>query len=150
VYVHHTRTPRLPTECWFNTAIIRVSTEVIKSVTNDPNWYLYFRLCSAFWRDAYRCYRSFRLIAQANFAAALQCGALRGDDASAMMEEIIGVGKHHVASDEAVISGLLEFDLATRTIQDAQMVTLARQFDELVMFDELTTGEFNSAAESSN
>jgi hypothetical protein len=67
-----------------------------------------------------------------------------------MMEEISRVGEHHVASDEAVISGLLDFDLATRSVHDAQMVILARQFDELLMFDELTVGEFNTAAETSS
>jgi hypothetical protein len=148
VYVHHTRGSHLSTECWFNTAIIRVSTEVVKNAAHDPDWYFYFRLCYVYWKNAYRCYRSFRLIAQANFAFALQSGALRGHDASAMMEEVSKVGKHHVASDEAVISGLLEFDLAKKSIQDAQFVTFARQFDELLLFDELTTGEFNSALES--
>jgi hypothetical protein len=65
-----------------------------------------------------------------------------------MMDEISRVGKHHVASDEAVISGLIDFDLATRSINDAKMVTLARQFDELLMFDELTTGDLNAVEES--
>jgi hypothetical protein len=39
VYVHHTRIPHLFTQCFFNTAIMRVSNEVIKSATFDPDWY---------------------------------------------------------------------------------------------------------------
>jgi hypothetical protein len=148
VYIHHTRALSLPTKCWFNTAILQVSNEVIKNAAHDSDWHFYFRLCFAFWKNAYRSYRPFRLIAQASLASALQSGALRGEDASAMMDEISRVGKHHVASDEAVISGLIDFDLATRSINDAKMVTLARQFDELLMFDELTTGDMNAVAES--
>jgi hypothetical protein len=135
VYIHHTRALSLPTKCWFNTAILQVSNEVIKNAAHDSDWHFYFRLCFAFWKNAYRSYRPFRLIAQASLASALQSGALRGEDASAMM-------------DEAVISGLIDFDLATRSINDAKMVTLARQFDELLMFDELTTGDMNAVAES--
>jgi hypothetical protein len=119
--------------------------EAIKSAAQDPDWYFYFRLCFEFWKECYRSYRSFMLIAQANLAAALQSGALRSDAADAMMEEIKSVGKHHAASEEAVISGLIDFDLATKTLQEAQMVTLARRFDELVMFDELTAGDLDSA-----
>jgi hypothetical protein len=148
VYVHHTRALFLPTKCWFNTAILQVSNEVIKSAAHDSDWYFYFQLCFAFWKNAYRSYRPFRLIAQASLAAALQSGALRGEDASAMMDEIREVGKHHVASDEAVISGLIDFDLATRSMHDAKMVTLARQFDELLMFDELTTGDLDVVGKS--
>jgi hypothetical protein len=63
-----------------------------------------------------------------------------------MMEEISAVGKHHVASDEAVISGLLDFDLATENLQEAQIVAFARRFDELILFDEFTTGALDSEA----
>jgi hypothetical protein len=150
VYVHHIRNPRLSTVCWFNTATLRVSTEVIKSAAYDSKWYVYFWLCCRFWKDAYRCYRSFRLIAQANLAAALQSGVLRGDSAKATLEEISNVGKHHMASYEAVIKGLIDFDLATRTLQEAQMDTIARRFDELLLFEELTTGALDSTTETSD
>jgi hypothetical protein len=133
VYVHHTRALFLPTKCWFNTAILQVSNEVIKSAAHDSDWYFYFQLCFAFWKNAYRSYRPFRLIAQASLAAALQSGALRGEDASAMMDEI---------------RGLIDFDLATRSMHDAKIVTLARQFDELLMFDELTTGDLDVVGKS--
>ncbi|KAJ4111465.1 hypothetical protein NW768_011819 [Fusarium equiseti] len=89
----------------------------------------------------------FRLIAQANLAAALECGALDSDTASVMMEEISNVGKHHVAADEAVISGLLDFDLATKTLQEAQIVAVAKRFDELILFGELTTGCLDSTTD---
>ena len=149
VYVHHIRTPRLSTQCWFNTAILRVSTEIIKSTAHE-DWFFYFRLCVAFWKNAYVCYRPFRLIAQASLAAALQSGALRSNVAIAMIEEISAVGSHHLASDEAVISGLLDPDRAMHNLQDAQMDVVARQFDELIMFDELTTEDFDSCDDPSH
>ncbi|TWU71435.1 hypothetical protein ED733_002481 [Metarhizium rileyi] len=135
--VHHIRKPYLPNKCWFNTAIMRVSSELIKNAATDPDWYFYFRLCLSFWKDTYVSYRPFRLIAQANLAAALQSGALRSNVAVAMMEEISATGRHHVASDEAVIRGLLDFDRATKNLEEAQIVTVARRFDELILFDEL-------------
>jgi hypothetical protein len=114
----------------------------------DPDWYFYFRLCLAYWRNAYVCYRSFLLIARANLAAALQLGALRGNVASEMEDEVSAAGKHHEASDEAVVSGLLDPDLAKDNLQDAQMVAFARRFDELILFDELING-YDSAAGAS-
>ena len=105
VYIHHIRNPPLPTKCWFNTAVLRVSTEVLKTAVDDSDWYFYFRLCLAFWKNAYVSHRSFHLIARANLAAALQLGALRGNVASAMEAEVGSFGKHHKASDEAIVSG---------------------------------------------
>jgi hypothetical protein len=149
VYAHHIRNPPLPTKCWFNTAVLRVSTEVLKNATYDSDWYFYFRLCLAFWKNAYVGHRSFLLIARANLAAALQFGALRGSVASEMEEEVNAAGKHHEASDEAVISGLLDPGLAIDDLQGAQMVAFARRLDELILFDELTTGNESAAGPSS-
>jgi hypothetical protein len=65
-----------------------------------------------------------------------------------MVEEISRVRKHYVALDKAVISRLINFNLAIRSINNAKIVTLARQFNELLMFNELTTGDLNAVAES--
>ncbi|KAM0740065.1 hypothetical protein ACQRIT_005249 [Beauveria bassiana] len=141
IYTHHNRKAQSPTICFFNTAVMKVSIEVLKCADYDPDWYFYFRLCFQFWKDAFVCYRPFQLIAQANLAAALDCGALSSNTANAMMQEIRAVGKHHMASDEAVIQGLLDFDLATRSLQEAQIVAMAQRFDELLLFNDLTTGD---------
>lgn len=119
VYVHHVRAPDLSIDCWFNTAVLRVSVEVIKKAVHDPDWYFYFRLCVDFWKECYRSYRHFRLIAQANLVPALQSGILQTDAANAIIEDINGVGKHHSVPDEAIVSGLIDFDLATRTLEEA-------------------------------
>ncbi|KAJ6782477.1 hypothetical protein PWT90_07883 [Aphanocladium album] len=80
-----------------------------------------------------------RLIAQANLAAALDSGALRSSTANALMEEIRAVGKHQTASDVALLSGLLDLERATKGMKGAQIDAMARRFDELVLFDDLTT-----------
>jgi hypothetical protein len=41
IYVHHIRKPRLPTKCWFNPGMLRVSTELVKKAATDPNLYFY-------------------------------------------------------------------------------------------------------------
>ncbi|EJP69166.1 nitrate assimilation regulatory protein nirA [Beauveria bassiana ARSEF 2860] len=141
IYTHHNRKAQSPIICFFNTAVMKVSIEVLKCADYDPDWYFYFRLCFQFWKDTFVCYRPFQLIAQANLAAALDCGALSSNTANAMMQEIRAVGKHHMASDEAVVRGLLDFDLATRSLQEAQIVAMAQRFDELLLFNDLTTGD---------
>jgi hypothetical protein len=150
VYIHHIRKSELPTKCWFNTAALRVSLEVLKNTAKHPDWLVYFRLCFKYWTDTYFSFPSFRLIAQANLTVALEHGVLDRDTANAMMDDITSAGKHHKAADEAVISGLLDYDLATKSLQEAQMVTIARRFDELILFDELITGDFESPADISS
>jgi hypothetical protein len=98
---------------------LRVSTEILNNAIYDSDWYFCFRLCLAFWKNAYVGHRSFLLIARGKSAAVLQLGALRGSVASEMEEEVSAAGKHHEASDEAVISGLLDPDLAKYDLQDA-------------------------------
>jgi hypothetical protein len=141
---YYTRQQRLATQCWFNTAILRVSTEIIKHWNSDPEWYFYFQLCFQYWKEAYVCYRSFRLIAQANLAAALQYHALSGDIATTMLEEITALGQHHVAVDEAVVGGLFDVDRGPHSIEDSRIVTFAKRFEDFRLFNELTTGDLGS------
>jgi hypothetical protein len=105
---------------------------------------LYFQLCFQYWKEAYVCYRSFRLIAQANLAAALQYHALSGDIATTMLEEITALGQHHVAVDEAVVGGLFDVDRGPHSIEDSRIVTFAKRFEDFRLFNELTTGDLGS------
>lgn len=53
--------------------------------------------------------------------------------------------QHHTALEEAIISCVLDFDLAvTATKSDGQADVLAQKLDELTMFEELTTGHFGT------
>ncbi|KAK0387840.1 hypothetical protein NLU13_4085 [Sarocladium strictum] len=144
VYGYYAREQRLATQCWFNTAILRVSTEIVKNSASDPDWFFYFRLCFKFWKDAYICYRPFRHIAQANLAAALEYGVLTSDTATAMIEEITALGQHHVAVDEAEIGGLFDVNRGPQSIENSKIASFAKRFEELRLFDELTTGDFES------
>jgi hypothetical protein len=144
VYGYYNREQRLATQNWFNTAILRVGTEMVKTSDSDPDWLFYFQLCFKFWKEAYVCYRPFRQIAQACLAAALELQALSSDTAATMLEEIADLGHHHVAVDEVVVGGILNVNRGPQSMEDSKIVTFAKRFEDLQMFDELTTGDLDS------
>jgi hypothetical protein len=140
--------PNLPNDGFFDCAVIQISIAAIKNAQHDPDWLSYFRLCFAYWKNAYVCYPVMLYIAQANLSAALQAEVISSHVAKEMMEAIRDVGKHHDGSNEVVSTAVLDFDLALKNLQAAKMDSFAKQFDELVLFGELTVTDYESSVET--
>lgn len=83
------------------------------------------------------CYRVMLPVLQGTLAIALQSGAIDGVEAKAMMEEFRIMGRHHNTPEDAVTSAILDLGLAISNPQDATMEAVSKQFDELIMFEEL-------------
>jgi hypothetical protein len=114
---------------------------VIKAAPNDPEWFFYFQLCFGYWKDLYARYRVFFPIVQAALAFALQSGAINGHTASLLIEEIRVAGKHHDSPEESLTSAVLDFELAMKNLQQAKMDSIAKHFEELLMFEEFTNSK---------
>jgi hypothetical protein len=137
LYTYQTQSPRLFTIAFINVAVAEVSYSILKTATQDPHWRFYFRLCLDFWKDAYVRYRVFYVIVQANLSHALRAGAIDSAEARTMMDELRAVGKHHQAPERAVTTALFDFELAMKNQQGADVITIAKQFDDLVILGEL-------------
>jgi hypothetical protein len=138
LYNYLSQMPPMPV-CWsFNGAILQISQAVLKNTHRHPSWKFYFGLCLQYWKEAYMCYRVFLPIFQGTLAVALQSGAISGTEAKAMMEDFLMRGKHHEAPEESVTSAVIDFELALSNPQEATLDVIAKKFDELITFHDLT------------
>ncbi|TEA14931.1 Nitrogen assimilation transcription factor nit-4 [Colletotrichum sidae] len=105
---------------------------------SDPLWRFYFVLCVRCWRDLYACYPVFRNVAQAFLSMAMQKDAFTASEAKELMEYIDDNGRHHAGGAEAFTTFI--FDPSAGAVGKLQIDAMARKFDEMVLFDEFTTG----------
>lgn len=61
-----------------------------------------------------------------------------------MLEEFLACGRHHEASQETMSTVMLDFDRGIQKMEGATANALASKFDELIMFDEFTTGDYRA------
>ena len=87
-------------------------------------------------------YPMFALVFRANLAMATSKRMISTAEALELSGELKKYVQHHTAIEEAITSCVLNFDLATAGPKsDAQANVLARKLDDLVMFEEFTTGD---------
>lgn len=89
---------------------------------------------------------------QGALSRALELGALNSNEAKTVLNELCMVGQHHTAAEEAMTSALLDIGLAMSISQPQQATVdaLARRFSELLLFSELTSGEYGGEATAGN
>jgi len=87
------------------------------------------------------CHRVFHAVAQAGLAFALQSGAISSATAIEMMEQIRAAGRYHKAPDTVITYCILDFELAMDNLETSGIDHLADQFEEQLVFNELTDPE---------
>jgi hypothetical protein len=112
---------------------------VIQYRVYEPNWFLYLRIALHYWKHMSSCYRVFQVIAKSGLAFVLRSGAISSAMAIEMMEEVRAAGKHHEAPDTVVTCCTLDFDQAMISQETSGVDHFAEQFEEQLMFNELTT-----------
>ncbi|CAO2658120.1 Nn.00g073800.m01.CDS01 [Neocucurbitaria sp. VM-36] len=146
IYDYRTLVPRhLARSCIFNVAVQHVCSVIVQHTDTDPSWKFFFRLCFDYWKDVYVQHRVFQAVVPAHLSLALQNGAITAQEAKSMMVEFQGYGEHHKAAEGVLTDSVLDFQAAIENRGDARVDQLAEKFDELVMFDEFTTGEYGNA-----
>lgn len=115
---------------------------------HDINWQFYFLLCLANVRDFYVCFPVYDLISTGVLAMAMRKGVLSGREARMLLVAMRARGQHHPdRSSKTAGSFFLDFDLAITAPAEALAVAVAKDFDELAMFDDLTTGNFEMSTD---
>ena len=64
---------------------------------------------------------------------------MTGQEASTLIESILEQTKHHDTTEIATVSAIIDFELAMSSKDECRSNALAKRFNELVMFNELTT-----------
>lgn len=126
---------------WFNSVALEVASDLIQNPVDDPQWHLYFQACFEYWKRAYVRYRTFYPVTQALLSLAVKSGAIGYELATGMLDELRKAGLHYNASEAAISSAVLDFDLALAGKEKSNVEALVTQFDELVSLREFTTLE---------
>ena len=94
------------------------------------------------YQDLYVCFPVYENVMQGFLAMAMRSGAISGLEARGLIESLRERGTHHKASEQAVGSFTIDFNLAMTDPDKAKVHILALQFDELAIFDQFTSGEY--------
>lgn len=71
-------------------------------------------------------------------------------EAYQLMDEVKQSGQHHDgALDEAMLTCIVDFDLAMTDPEDAKVNTVAQRYEELAIFDTFIEGQFSGMREPS-
>lgn len=110
-------------------------------VNLDPDWRFYFLVCMASCKDMITCFPVFKTLGQGLLSMAVRDGALTSSEASKLLGSLREAGNHRDgASGEYLGEFFLDFNLAATAPEEAQAVAVARQFEDLTVFNEFTDG----------
>ncbi|GJN71072.1 hypothetical protein PLICBS_005134 [Purpureocillium lilacinum] len=132
-----------------NAAILHVSNAMLLDAADragrgspqDPDCRPYFLLCLANCRDMYTCFPVFGSVGRGLLAMAMRDGVMDSESAKRLVATLDSRGTHHdPTARRALGTFTIDFALAMREPEHAEAATLARQFDELTLFADLTTG----------
>jgi hypothetical protein len=131
---------------WLAPASLQVSNAVL-NIPDHSDWHFYFSLCMRYWKECAICFPAAIELAQATLTLALSRGRMTGQEASTFIESILEQTKHHDMTEISTVSAIIDFELAMSSKVDIRSNALAKRFNELVMFNELTTDGQDNLAE---
>ncbi|KAI9152237.1 Notoamide biosynthesis transcriptional activator notL' [Paramyrothecium foliicola] len=112
------------------------------TVLHDSDWRFYFSLCLNYYQDLYVRYPVYKDVLQGFLAKAMDEEMLSSREASAFMNSMRKIGAHHEALHQATALFTIDFNMAMTEPDKAQANALARKFDELAIFYEVTEGDY--------
>lgn len=126
-----------------NPALMQISDATLSPWSHDEaSRRSYFLLCIRAYLDLYVSYPIFWDLVKGFLARAMKNGIMSNTAAKRVMTELMCRGTHHKTPDRATSSIIIDYDLAMTDPEAARTKAIAEQFDELALFDELTTGEY--------
>src|SRR3569833_1885438 len=114
---------------------------------SDPDWRLYLLLCIRAWLQLYLTYPIYSDVTQAFLAMAMRNGIVPTSHANEVMACFKQAGKHHERSEQPISTFIIDFSLAPVDPQNARICAIAETFEDMVIFDEFTTGDYVAQAE---
>lgn len=125
-----------------NAGLLAILSALISNESDAPEWWFYFMLCMRIYKELYVCFPIYKDITQGFLAMGLRNGVISSSEARELMEDLMKAGQHHKTVDQVTRSFTIDFDLALTDPDEAKAHNLAMKFDELALFDEVTSGDY--------
>ncbi|KAK8140363.1 hypothetical protein PG984_000429 [Apiospora sp. TS-2023a] len=133
-HLHHPPNDRSP---FLSSALVQIFCGLLKNV-DDAEWKHYFELCLMLGSQLFTWYHVLGPILQGTLAMGLRDGALSAKEAQDFLQKYVSADRHEETM-EAIMNGAaftLDLDLVMTDPTDAMTQSLARRFDDLVLFSE--------------
>ncbi|KAK8041951.1 hypothetical protein PG993_006474 [Apiospora rasikravindrae] len=149
-HLHHSPAERSP---FLASALVQLFCGILKNV-DDAEWKQYFDLCLMMGSQLFTWYHVLGPILQGTLAMGLRDGALASKEALDLLQKYVSADMHDETM-EAIMNGAaftLDLDLVMTDPTDAMTQSLARSFDDLVLFSEFAhvDGDHQGARPHSN
>ncbi|KAK8007109.1 DnaJ like subfamily A member 5 [Apiospora arundinis] len=132
-HLHHPPIDRSP---FLAAMLVHLFCGLLKNA-GDAEWKDYFDLCLVLGSQLFTWYRVLGQILQGTLAMGLRDGVLTGTEAQDLLRKYVSAGRHKVMEDIPKEGAfILDLDLAMTAPVDAMAQSLARRFDDLVLFSE--------------
>jgi hypothetical protein len=122
---------------FWHVALLHVANAVLHD-TRDSQWRAYFNLCVDSYADLFGAFRVAEGIVRGLLSVALRQGIVSGVEAQAYLSRVHANGVHHTSLENISASFVVDLKLAVMDHDAAQLDTLAKNFDDLALFDEFT------------
>ena len=119
-----------PLTAMWHVALLYVATAALKD-TKDPEWRFYFVTCIESYQKMYRSFPIMSMAVQGLLTLALRKKAITTGEARDLMYKVPAIPRE---PDDARF--VLDMDLVLKTSEDAKVNNIARDFDNLVLFEE--------------
>lgn len=133
-HLHHPPIDRSP---FLASVLVQIFCGLLKNV-DDAEWKHYFKLCLMLGSQLFTWYNVLGPILQGTLAMGLRDGALTSKEAQDLLQKYVPADGHDEKM-EAMMNGAaftLDLDLVMTDPADAMTQSLARRFDDLVLFSE--------------
>lgn len=128
----------------WQTALIYVANAVLHD-TQNPEWRFYFFTCIYAYTNLRKSYRVAESISRALLTMALRGGCITNIEADNLEKRMMKVGGRVKRDDEIRATFMVDLDLAMWDPEAAKVEVLAKRFDDIVLFRDLTTGDDEEA-----
>lgn len=123
---------------FFNGAVLHII-HILLHDTTISDWQFYFGLCMTWMKEIFLRYAAIGKAVEAQMTIGLKEGSIASAEARSFLDQLRQRDRHHALAD-AGLSCIVDFDVAISSKNEGRAQALAQQLDELLLFDELTTG----------
>ena len=149
IYLYLSEQKGAPFSVFYNIGLLQLSHTLLKGYS-DHDWRIYVQVCARAWTHVLLSYRIYRGITQTFLSVALRDGAFSSGEAHELMTKLKHAGRHHdIIGEQPASTVFKDMDQVMTDATEPRLQSLADQFDDLVMFNEFTTGEYNVTGNSS-
>ncbi|KAH8671613.1 hypothetical protein BX600DRAFT_434712 [Xylariales sp. PMI_506] len=126
-------------------AVLHIMHVVLRD-TSSAEGQFFIKQCMGWMIETFARYPAIGKAAQAHMTIGITEGTVTSAEAHAFIEELQRRGWHHNLANIAA-SYVVDFDKAMLSRSDGRVQNLAERFEELMLFEKLTTGEYDKKGE---